>query len=105
MDSDPRTDAQTGTSFAVVDRPDRQRFELQLGGEVVGFASSSIRDDVVTITHVETELRHRGNGFAGRLMDGIVDDLRRSGRTIRPLCPYAAAYLRDRPDTHDLIES
>ena len=33
---------------------------------------------------------------------GVIDDLRARSLTIRPSCPYAAAYMRDRPETHDL---
>ena len=36
------------------------------------------------------------------LMDGMLDDLRTRSLTINPTCPYAAAHMRDRPDTHDL---
>lgn len=89
--------------LTVVDATERGRFELILDGELVGLADYSIDGDIVTVPHVETDPAHRGRGFAAHLMSGILDSIRSDGRTIRPLCSYAASYMRDRPDTHDLV--
>ena len=89
--------------LTVVDRPDAGRYELHLDGERVGLADYSIRDGVITIPHVETDPQHRGKNFAARLMAGALDDIRERGMTVRPLCPYAAAYMQRHPDTQDLV--
>jgi predicted GNAT family acetyltransferase len=90
-----------------VDRPDDYRYELLLDDRgqmlVVSFATYRISDGVMTIPHVETGQEHRGNGFADVLMSEIVDDARSRGLMIRPVCPFAAAHMNDRPSTHDLI--
>lgn len=90
-------------NFQVVDQPTDGRYELHHDDEVVGFATYRLTDSVLTIPHVETLARHRGNGFADILMGGIVDDARRRGLTIRPLCPFAADFMRADATTHDLI--
>ena len=98
----------TDHDLTVVDDADSSRFTLLLDGEPVGLADYSLGGPdgtVVTIPHVETDPAHRGKGFAATLMDGIVDAVRTDGRTILPLCPYAATYMRDRPATHDLLVS
>ncbi len=88
----------------VVDNVAASRFELRSEtGEVLSFADYRDRDGTLVVPHVETALEHRGQGNADRLMDGVVANLRETGRTITPLCPFAAAYLRDRPETHDLL--
>jgi uncharacterized protein len=86
----------------VTDNPRESRYELRIGDELVSLADYRRTDDVVTVPHVETNPTHRGQGYAAMLMDGIIDDLRARSLTIRPTCPYAAAYMRDRPDSHDL---
>jgi len=88
---------------AVHDRPQRSRFELVADGELIAWADYSLDGDTLVVPHVETAIAHRGHGNAARLMDGIVEHLRATDRTIRPVCSYAAGYLRDRPDTHDLL--
>ncbi len=88
----------------VVDNTDAHRFELRdSSGEVLSFADYQTRGAALVVPHVETALAHRGQGNADRLMAGIVEDLRSTGRTITPLCPFAAQFLRDRPETHDLL--
>jgi uncharacterized protein len=86
----------------VTDNPTESRYELRIGDELVSLADYRRSDGVVTVPHVETKPALQGQGFAEMLMDGIVDDLRARSLTIRPTCPYAAAYMRDRPDIHDL---
>ena len=89
--------------LSVVDVPESSRFELRLAGERVGSASYSLDGDVMTVPHVETDPAHRGQGFAAVLMGGVIDSIRANGRTIRPVCPYAAAYIRRHPESQDLL--
>lgn len=86
----------------VRDNPDAKRYELWLGDVLVCLADYARTDGVVTVPHVETDPAYREQGFAAMLMDGVIDDVRARSFTVRPLCPYAASYMRDRPDTHDL---
>ena len=86
----------------VTDSPADSRYELRIGDELVSLADYRLSGKVVTVPHVETTRSREGNGYAAMLMDGLIDDLRARGLTIRPTCPFAAAYMRDRPDTHDL---
>jgi uncharacterized protein len=92
----------TDSDLIVVDISERRRFELLLDGHRVGLADYSVRDEVITVPHVETDPAYRGQGFAAELMAGVLHSVRSKGQRIRPLCPYAAGYMRDRPETHDL---
>lgn len=89
----------------IVDRPNEGRYELHLGGDVIGLATYKIDNDVITIPHVETDPKHRGNGYAAILMDGILEDVRNRKLTVRPLCPFAAAHMDNDPALHDLVAS
>ena len=102
-DSVDQSGRRSKPQLEVVDRPDRSQFEIHVNGEQVGLASYSLNDGVVTIPHVETFAAHRGNGYADALMDGVIADLRATGRTLRPLCPFARAYVDARPATHDVL--
>lgn len=86
----------------VTDNPSESRYELRIEDELVSLADYRRSGDVLTVPHVETKPSHRGQGFAEMLMDGIIDDLRARSLTIHPTCPYAAAYMVDHPDTHDV---
>ena len=75
-------------------------------GEVVSFASYRPNPDdeqSIVIPHVETAPEHRGNGYAAELMDGTLQLIRSSDRTVVPRCPFAAGHIRDNPEHHDLV--
>ena len=98
----PMSDERQG--FDVADAPDRSRFELRRDGELVSYAVYRADERVVVVPDVETVPEHRGQGMADRLMEGVVDLLRRDGRTILPLCSWAAGYLRAHPEHHDVVQ-
>lgn len=88
---------------SVRDNPERQRYELIVDDHIVSIADYTLRGDVVVVPHVETDPRFRGQGMADRLMAGMLADLRHGGRTITPLCTFAAGYIGDHPDEQDLL--
>lgn len=75
------------------DNTERHRFELDVNGEVA-FANYRRDGSTLAITHVEAPLILRGTGAASRLMEHVVKAARAEELTIRPLCGYAAAWLR-----------
>lgn len=89
--------------LTVINAPGASRFELRLDGDLVGSAGYSVDGDVVTVPHVETDPAHRGRGYAAVLMAGVIDSIREHGQQLRPVCPYAADYVRERPETHELV--
>ncbi len=87
----------TGTDgHTVIRHDDRRRYELAIDEEVVAFAEFNHDDDVLTIPYIETAIAHRGNGYSGLLMDGVIDDLRGRGQQVRATCPVARAHLVER---------
>jgi predicted GNAT family acetyltransferase len=85
----------------VVDNRARGRFELDEQGGV-SFATYDRSEGVITIRHVETPPALRGRGAASRLMKGLLAIARAEGARVRPVCPYAAAYMRRHPEEGDL---
>ena len=77
---------------AVVDRPERQRYELAVDGSVV-FADYQSQLGKVVITHVETPVALRGRGLAAVLMQGLVEHAEGRGLQIIPVCSYAQDWM------------
>ena len=94
-DSDTDTDTSTGAPRLVTRHDDRGRYELDVDGSIVAFADFSQHDGVVTIPHIETDVRHRGNGYSSVLMDGVIDDLRARNVQVRATCPVARAHIAE----------
>ena len=88
----------------VVDCPEEGRYELRHGDEVVGFVDYELQDDgVMVIPHVEVVPALRGHGHSAPFLDRVLADVDSRGLTVVPLCGYAAAHIRDRPDLAHLL--
>lgn len=89
----------------VIENRELGRFELLRNGEVVSFATYTERDGTVIVPHIETAIEHRGNGYSSELLEGMLAMLRASDRTVTPICPVAAQYIRSNEQHHDLVAS
>ena len=86
----------------VRDNPDKGRFELDLGGQVV-FARYARHGSVRVIPHVEAPPALRGTGAAGQLIAAMMEVARTEGLKVRPLCSYASVWMRRHREYHDLL--
>lgn len=88
----------------VRDNPERSRYELEVSGEIA-IAEYSREGDTLLITHTHTPPALRGQGIAGRLIAGLLSDVRTRGLKVRPLCSYVVDYLDRHPDQKDLVSN
>ena len=87
----------------VIDNTAESRYELHVDGVVGAFIQYQLRGDVTDLIHTETVAGFEGQGLAGVLVAGVLDDIRSRGRQIRPTCPYVRRYVSKRPEYHDLV--
>jgi predicted GNAT family acetyltransferase len=88
----------------VVDNPELQRFEARVDGVVAGEIVYRERaDGRLVLLHTEVDEGLEGHGVGGRLVAGALEDVRRRGLTIVPLCPFVRAYLARHPEYADLV--
>ena len=85
------------------DAPERSRYELTSGEEVIGFIDYRLHGDVITMVHTEVDEAHSGQGHAGTLARSALDDARSRGLTVVPSCPYVASYIEKHPEYADLV--
>ena len=85
------------------DNVDAQRYELTIDGQLVGIAEYRLHGDVVVVPHSEIAAPLRGNGLGAELVQAVLDDVRSRGRTIVPRCWYVAEYMREHPESADLL--
>jgi uncharacterized protein len=87
----------------VVDVPERSRYELRLDGRLIGLAAYRRRDGRIAFTHTEVDESCAGRGCGSRLAAAALDDARRQGLRILPLCPFIAHYVEQHPEYEDLV--
>jgi predicted GNAT family acetyltransferase len=83
---------------------DGHRYVALLAGEEVGFADvDPISTDGLLIKHTEVAPAYEGRGFGSQLVRHMLEDARRQGRGVIPVCPYAAAYIKKRPELMEYV--
>ncbi len=89
----------------VVDVPQASRYELRLGGRLIGLAAYRRRNGRIAFTHTEVDESCEGRGFGSRLAAAALEDARRQGLEVVPLCPFIAHYIERRPEYEKLVAS
>jgi hypothetical protein len=94
---------ETTAEAEVVDVPEAGRYELRLGGRLIGLAAYRRRDGRLVFTHTTVDAAHEGHGFGGILAKGALEDARRQGLQVTPLCPFIAHYIERHPEYRELV--
>ena len=87
---------------AIVHNQVAHRFEVALPA---GLGHADYRRVGSTLHMVHTEVPDPGQnrGVAASLVAAALDYAKANGLRIVPMCPYVRAYMRKRPETHDLL--
>jgi uncharacterized protein len=83
---------------------DRSRYEIVVDGAVAGFLQYTMRGGRVLLTHTEIPDANSGKGLATVLVQSALDDLRRRGLGIVPVCPFVERFVERHPDYDDLVD-
>jgi uncharacterized protein len=87
----------------VVDVPEASRYELRLDGHLIGLAAYRRRDGRIAFTHTEIDESCEGQGCGSRLAEAVLQDARRQGLDVVPLCPFIAHYIERHPEYEQLV--
>jgi predicted GNAT family acetyltransferase/glutaredoxin len=87
----------------VVHVPEQNRYELRVDGRLIGLLAYRRRGDRIAFTHTEVDPSCEGQGFGSRLAAAGLDDARRQGLTVVPLCPFIARYIERHPEYRELV--
>jgi predicted GNAT family acetyltransferase len=80
----------------------RSRYELVRDGQVLGIADYRIEGDEVVFPHTEIDPAHRGQGLGEQLVQGAMEHVRTTGRTVVPRCWFVVEFLELHPEFADL---
>lgn len=73
-------------------------------GDVAEMTYSNVGARQIIIDHTEVPDAFRGQGVGLKLVERAVADARAEGKTIIPLCPFAAAQFRKHPEWADVLK-
>ncbi len=87
------------------DDPERGRYEIRAGEELLGTAAYTRSGDVWTFTHTEVETGEGHHGLGGRLVRAALEDVRAAGGRVVPQCSFVAGWIERHPEFGDLVGS
>ncbi|MCR4267063.1 GNAT family N-acetyltransferase [Nitratireductor sp. ZSWI3] len=91
------------TAITVEETGSKGRYVYRSGGHEAEMTFSKIGTSQIIIDHTDVPDAFRGQGVGVALVSRAVEDARKSGVKIRPLCPFAAAQFRRHPEWHDVL--
>jgi uncharacterized protein len=89
--------------IALSDNAAAHRFELRSSGVVAAYSEYNLLKDAVMFTHTEVLPEHEGKGLGSRLVEFALDDVRRRGLKVVPVCPFVAGYIHKHTGYQDLV--
>jgi predicted GNAT family acetyltransferase len=88
----------------IIDNVDASRFEGWLGDTLAGRVEyRRDPDDNYVLIHTEVDDGFEGQGLGGRLAQGVLDDVRGRGLTVRVECPFIRGWIDRHPEYQPLV--
>jgi predicted GNAT family acetyltransferase len=90
--------------LTITDNSDLSTYEATIGGQTAaGLIYNKVGNRVILMaTSVLPEFR--GKGVAARLIGGVLDELRRQGKTATITCPFTATFVNAHPEYADVLD-
>lgn len=96
--------SESAETIAVHRRTAPERFEIQVGDTVAGFAQFIDAAGRRIFFHTEIDDAFGGRGLAAVVVGEALDATRADGLRIVPVCPFVAAFVRRHHDWDDLLD-
>jgi uncharacterized protein len=87
------------------DQESKGRYVLRgPGGAEAEMTFTKVGQHQIIIDHTGVPDEFRGQGIGLKLVARAVEDARKAGITVIPLCPFAAAQFRRHPEWSDVLK-
>lgn len=91
----------------VIDRedgPTKGRYVIRIDGHEAEMTYSKAGEKRIIIDHTGVPDALRGLGLGPLLVKRGVEDARKEGKKIIPLCPFAKGYIERHPEMQDVLQ-
>lgn len=89
--------------IVISDVPAEKRFEAMVDGTVAGRAEYILAGELIIFSHTETDPAFTGAGVGAALARHSLDEARRRGLVVMPICPFYQAWIGRHPEYRDLV--
>lgn len=89
----------------LTEAPAQHRFEarLEADGPLAALISYERSETWIRLLHTEVQPGFEGRGISSELVARVVDDIRSSGLTLIPQCPFVVRWLERHPEQQDIL--
>src|SRR4051812_1885099 len=102
---DAEAPSESAVDAVVVHVPEASRYELRLEKRVGGLLAYHRREGRIAFTHTEVPKACEGRGYGSRLVHEALEQARREGLEVAPLCPFVRWYIDRHPEYEPLVAS
>lgn len=88
--------------YELIHNEEKSRYEFHIDG-LMADADYKRINDVLVITHVGVPYPLEGKGIASQLVQKVLEDIKKQGLRVRPVCPFAAAYIHRHPEWKEIV--
>jgi predicted GNAT family acetyltransferase len=79
------------------------RYVIRLDGHEAEMTYSKAGASMIIIDHTDVPAALNGLGLGGMLVRRAVEDARKEGKKVAPLCPFAKAYIARHAELQDVL--
>jgi predicted GNAT family acetyltransferase len=83
---------------------ERHRYETFDDGKLAAYSEYNLLSDSIMFTHTEVLPEHEGKGVGSFTAHSALDDARRQGKYVIPVCQFIAAWMRKHHEYIDLVK-
>lgn len=87
----------------VINNSDKNRYELELNGNIAIAEYILNKKGVLFFTHTEVPQELEGQGVASNLIEEAFEDAEERGLKVAPICPFVKSYIQRNPEWKRLL--
>ena len=87
----------------VRDNEELSRYEIRVDDEVAGFTEYAMHGTQLDLIHTEVEQKFEGQGIASKLIQELLDDVRRRELQAMPYCPFVRKFIAKHDEYLELV--
>lgn len=90
----------TGT---ITDNVSTARYEFRMDGELAGYLEYHLRGSEIALLHTAIDSPYSGKGLGETLVRGVLDDVRRRGLHVLPVCAFVRKFITKNQSYLELV--
>ncbi len=82
---------------------ERSRYELVTNGHI-SYVEYMLPGKKLILSHTEVPKALEGKGVGSEIMKLVLEDAKKLGLKVIPLCPFAASYIKGHPEWNSVLD-